>query len=256
MRIYDQGSGPPIVVIPGVQGRFEWFTPAFAALRSSCRTISYSLAGDLGSGRRLDPKLGFENYLQQLDEVFEKAGLKQATVCGISYGGLIALRYAASRPRRVSALILASSPGPGWTPDAIQAGYIAHPWRKTLSFVATAPGRVWPEVQEARGPAKGLSFLARHGLRAATAPMIPGLMAARIVESQRIDFSADCCAVHCPTLVVSGEPHLDRIVPVESTRRYVEMIPGAKYVMVEKTGHLGMVTRPADWAAAVAPFVR
>lgn len=255
MRIYDRGSGPPLIVVPGVQGRWEWFTPAFAALESRCRTVSYTLAGDLGSRRKLDRSLGFENYLQQLDDVFERTGLTRAAVCGISYGGLIAVRYAARRPERVAALVIASSPGPGWTPDRLQAGYIAHPWRKALEFVATSPGRVWPEIHAARGTAGALSFLAQHGLRAATAPMIPGLMAARILETQSIDFSVDCAAIQAPTLVISGEPHLDRIVPVASTRRYAEMIRGAKYVVLERTGHLGLVTRPGEWSDAVGTFV-
>ena len=86
MRIYDQGSGPPLIVVPGVQGRWEWFTPALAALNGRCRTISYTLAGDLGSGRKLDPALGFENYMRQLDELFASTGLTRAALCGISYG--------------------------------------------------------------------------------------------------------------------------------------------------------------------------
>jgi pimeloyl-ACP methyl ester carboxylesterase len=232
VRIYDQGSGPPIVVIPGVQGRSEWFTPTLDALKSTCRTISFTLAGDIGSGRKLDPALGFENYLRQLDEVFARTRLARASVCGISFGGLIAVRYAALRPDRVTSLVIASSPGPGWKPDQVQAAYIANPWRKALTFVATSPGRVWPEVRGACGPAGGLNFLARQGVRAAIAPMTPSLMAARILESQAIDFSLDCAAVQAPTLVISGEPHLDRIVPVESTRKYAEMIRGAKYVML------------------------
>ena len=255
MRIYDQGNGPPLIVIPGVQGRWEWFTPAFEALKSRCRIISYSLAGDVGSGRRLDPALGFENYLRQLDDVFEKTGLTRAAVCGISYGGLIAVRYAACRTDRVAALVIASSPGPGWKPDPVQAGYIAHPWRQAPRFIATAPSRVWPEILAACGPDRALRFLARYGVRAAAAPMIPGLMAARILETQAIDFSTDCGTIRAPTLVISGEPALDRIVPVESTRRYVEMIPGARYVMLERTGHLGLVTRPEEWAALVGRFV-
>ena len=243
------------MVIPGVQGRWEWFTPAFHKLKSRCRTISYTLAGDFGSGRQLDPSLGFDNYLHQLDDVLERAGLARAALCGVSFGGLIAVRYAALRPERVTSLIIASSPGPGWKPDPRQASYIAHPWRKSLTFVATSPGRIWPEVHAACGTAGALSFLARHGLRAATAPMIPGLMAARIVESQVLDFSIDCTAVKAPTLVVTGEPHLDRIVPVESTRKYQEMIRGAKHVTLERTGHLGLVTRPAEWSARVGRFV-
>ena len=255
MRIYDQGSGPPNIVVPGVQGRWEWFTPALTALKERCRTISYSLAGDLGSGRRLDPALGFENYMRQLDEVFERTGLTRAAVCGISYGGLIAVGYAARRPERVAALVIASSPGPDWKPDRLQADYIAHPWRKALKFIATSPGRVWPEVRAARGPVRGLAFLAGQAVRGITAPMIPGLMGARINESQRIDFCAECASVEAPTLVITGEPHLDRIVPVESTRRYAETIRGARCVTLERTGHMGMVTRPEEWSEIVARFV-
>ena len=54
-----------------------------------------------------------------------------------------------------------------------------------------------------------------------------------------MDFTADCAAITCPTLVTTGEPHLDAVVPVEATRRYLSLIPGAKYAMIERTGHLG-----------------
>ena len=256
MRIYDRGSGPPLIVVPGVQGRFEWFRPALDALQSRCRTISYTLAGDIGSGRSLDPALGFDNYLRQLDDLFAQTGVTRAALCGISYGGLVALRYAACRPERVSALILASAPSPGWSPNPVQREYIERPWLRAPRFVLTSPLRVWPEVRAARPSSAGaLGFLARYAARIAAAPMIPSLMADRIREQQRIDFSGDCRAVRAPTLVISGEPHLDRIIPTESTRRYVELIPGARYVQLERTGHLGLVTRPQEWARVVGDFV-
>ena len=70
-----------------------------------------------------------------------------------------------------------------------------------------------------------MEFCATHMLRVVTAPAIPSLMAARIVEQQSIDFTADCAAIRCPTLVTTGEPHLDAVVPVEATRRYLSLIP-------------------------------
>lgn len=256
MSVYDRGSGPPVIVIPGVQGRWQWFRPALDALQSRCRTVSYTLAGDFGCSHTLDPSLGFENYICQLDDLFERTGLTRATVCGISYGGLVALRYAARRPDRVAGLVLTSSPAPGWRPSAMQLDYIASPWRLAPKFVATSPLRVWPEILAASGSAPAaLAFLTAYGLRVAGAPMIPGVMAARIVEQQALDFSGDCAAIQVPTLVLSGEPHLDQIVPVESTRRYLEMIAGAEYRVIERTGHLGLVTRPTAWASAVADFV-
>ena len=109
--MFDRGSGPPLIVIPGVQGRWEWMRPALDALQSRCRTISYSLSGELGSDSRLDPELGFDNYVRQLDAVFERTGLARAALCGVSYGGFVGVRYAALRPDRVSALVLVSSIG-------------------------------------------------------------------------------------------------------------------------------------------------
>ena len=85
--------------------------------------------------------------------------------------------------------------------------------------------------------------------------MQPGLMAARIREQQRVDLSADLPAVTAPTLVISGEPALDRVVPVDSTRQYADRIAMAKYVMIERTGHIGLMTRPDVFARLITDFV-
>jgi pimeloyl-ACP methyl ester carboxylesterase len=254
---FDQGTGPPLIVIPGVQGRWEWIRPALEHLQTRCRTISYSLCGDFGSGCRPERSLGFDNYLAQLDRVFEAARLERAALCGISYGGFIALRYAATRPGRVTALAIVSSPGPGWKPSAAQSAYIANPLRATPRFILSSPLRLWPEIRAALPtPAQRLTFLVRHGVRVAVAPMNPPLMAERIVEQQQLDFCHDCARVQAPTLIVTGEPGLDRVVPVESTRGYAEMIPRARYTLFERTGHLGSVTQPERFAEIVGDFVR
>ena len=256
MKIFTAGTGPPVVVIPGIQGRWEWFRPALDALAVHCHASSYSLCGERGCGWPLDPALGFENYLRQLDDVFDRVG-PRAALCGVSYGGFIALRYASTRPQRVSSLVLVSAPAPGWVPNPAQRAYIDRPWRSAPRFILTSPLRMWPEIRAAfPTPAARLNFAARQGLRVATHPMIPGLMASRIVEQQGLDFHPDTSMVRAPTLVVSGEPGLDLVVPVESTRQYVEMIPGSAYALLERTGHIGLVTRPQAFASIVAPFVR
>ena len=84
--------------------------PALQELQKRCRTVSYTLCGSAGSGVKFEPALGFDNYVGQLDEVFRRTGLDKAALCGVSYGGWIALRYAAIRPERVTSLILVSSP--------------------------------------------------------------------------------------------------------------------------------------------------
>lgn len=253
--MFEQGKGPPVVVIPGLQGRWEWARPALSELARSCRTISYSLSGDIGSKCKLQPDLGFENYTRQLNDVLDRAGLERAVICGVSFGGMVALRYAARRPDRVSALILASAPGPGWRPSQQQAEWISRPWLSTPAFVATSPLRVWPEVSAAlpHVPSR-LTFLARQGLRCLAAPMIPSLMAARVKCAADMDFDEDCRRVSSPTLIVTGEEPLDRVVPVGSTRCYAELIARADYRVLPHTGHMAILTRPSMFARLVSDF--
>jgi pimeloyl-ACP methyl ester carboxylesterase len=250
------GLGPPLVLVPGIQGRWEWMEPAVQALATRVRVVSYSLCGDRGSGCPLDGASRFENYVRQLDEVFDAAGLERAALCGVSFGGLIALHYAACRPERVSALALVSAPGPRWRPDRRTVGYMRAPRLMAPLFVVRAPLNVAREVAAALPRHRDRwAFSARHLRHILRAPFSPARMAERVTFSQEVDFAADCARVQAPTLVVTGEPHLDRNVPVDSTREYLSCIRGATGVVFERTGHLGLVTRPARFAQIVGDFV-
>lgn len=256
MAVFDNGTGPPIVMVQGLHGRWEWMRGTLEEIAKSCRAIAYSLPGDIGSRRRYDRTRGFDNYVDQLDEVLNTAGLERTALCGISFGGFIAVRYAALRPERVRALVLVSAPGPGWAPNAQQARWLSKPWLSTPAFVATAPFRVWPEVKCAlEGTPARLSFLARQGLRVLAAPAIPSLMSARVRDARTLDFPADCARIRVPTLVISGDEALDRVVPVEATRRYASVIPGARYEQMKGTGHLGLLTQPKKFAQLISEFV-
>jgi pimeloyl-ACP methyl ester carboxylesterase len=230
--------------------------PALRTLARSCRTISYSLPGSNGARRNEDAARAFDNYLRQVDDVFERSGIQQSAICGVSYGGFVALRYAATRPQRVSALILVSSPAPGWQPSPQQAQYIAKPWLSAPAFLVTSPMRVWPEIRAALGPwGSRLRFLVTHGVRVAMAPMIPSAVASRVRVQQELDFLVDCDRVRAPTLIVTGDEGLDSVVPVEVTRKYRDLIPGAHYEKMDRTGHIGMLTQPERFADIVCSFV-
>ena len=65
---------------------------------------------------------------------------------------------------------------------------------------------------------------------------------------------ADLARVQLPVLVVTGEDSLERVVPPRMTRRYLDLWPHARTATIARTGHLGLITRPADFAAVVSTF--
>ncbi|MEE2638541.1 MAG: alpha/beta hydrolase [Acidobacteriota bacterium] len=252
----DVGSGPPVILIPGVQGRWEWMQPAVEALAKRCRVITFSLAGDRGSGRRFDPAWGFENYMDQIDDVMTTARLSDAAICGVSFGGLIALHWAIHRSPRTRALVLVSTPPPDFKPNRRLQWYMRAPRLLSVAFAAQSPFRLCPEMWPPFDRVGDrLGFAAKHLARVTTAPFSPPRMAERGALLATADFDAACNKVVAPTLVVTGETHLDRIVPVAGTKAYASRIQGARHETLERTGHLGLVTRPGRFAELVGAFV-
>jgi pimeloyl-ACP methyl ester carboxylesterase len=117
--------------------------------------------------------------------------------------------------------------------------------------------RMWPEIHAAFDTWRGrLTFAARHGARVIAAPMVPSRMAARIKLQQRIDFIPDCARITVPTLVITGEDELDHIVSPADSRKYLSLIPGAQYEKMGRSGHIGIITRPKEFARIVTSFLQ
>ena len=251
----DKGSGPAVVLIPGMQGRWEWMAPAVDALAMRCRVVTYSLCGEPGSEWDLDPAIGFDNLTRQLEETLNRAGVDRAVLCGVSFGGLVALRFAAEHPERTAGLALVSTPGPSWRADARVRRHVRWPRLLAPWFVVTSPLRLMPEIAATFGHgARAATFFVRHSARVAAAPLAPTRTAERVRMLMALSPAADCVRVGAPTLVVTGEPALDRVVPADGTREYVRAIPGAEHVVLERTGHIGLVTRPERFAAIIGGF--
>lgn len=252
----DVGSGPPVVVLPGVQGRWEWMRPAVGALAARCRVLTDSLPGERGSLAGLDPERGFDLHVAWVDALLDRAGLRRAVVCGVSYGGLVALRYAAVRPERTAGLVIVSSPAPAWQPNCRVDWYLTWPRLLFPVFALSSPLRLYPEIAAAfpnllrRG-----RFGLQHLQRVTRYPCTPAPMAQRVRLLAGADFAADCRRVAAPALVVTGDPGLDRVVPVESTRTYVDALAGgAEYARIPRTGHMGLMTRPERFRDLVGDF--
>jgi pimeloyl-ACP methyl ester carboxylesterase len=244
MQIVDRGSGPPLVLIPGLQGRWEYMRPAVEALSTSFRVLTFSLGSEDLNG-----------YARQVAALMTAARIERATICGVSFGGLISLRFAAQNPARCDALVLVSTPGPMLRLRRRHQIYVRAPWVFGPLFLAETPWRLRPEIWTAIPDARARrGFLLRALQTVMSAPVSLSRMAARARMISIDDVRPDCARITAPTLIVTGERDLDHVVPVDGSCEYLQLIPDSRAMVLERTGHLGSITRPDAFAAIVRAF--
>jgi pimeloyl-ACP methyl ester carboxylesterase len=243
----------PVVLLPGIQGHWEWMRPAVDALRQTREVRTFSLNDESGDG---DP---FAQWVELIDRAIDDMGARRAAIVGVSFGGLVAMHYAAMRPDRAAALVLVSAPSPRMRLAPAEALLVKRPLMLIPGFplfAARALQRLLPEVMTAipTWPAR-LRFLATYGWQVTRHPMRPHQSARWVREWQQRDLASECAQVQAPTRIITGDAALDRVVRTTSTADYLSLIPGATAATFEHTGHIGLVTRPAAFAALVEEFL-
>jgi len=222
-------------------------------LSKYCRVITFSLADEPTSGAQFDESAGIWSYVQQVNDVMDAAGIRTATICGVSFGGLIASSFAARHADRVSGLVLASALPPSWRPDARALFFMRAP-RLLSPLFCVASLRMCPEIFAAKGRWPGASFAVQHASTVLANMFSPRLMARRAGMVASLNVEQELARVRCPVLVMTGEPTLDRVVPVAMTREYHRIWPHATEAVLERTGHLGLITKPEEFAKLVSSF--
>ncbi len=248
-------SSLPIVVIPGIQGRWEWMRPAIRALarRSPLGeggVWTFSLNDEDGTG---DP---FEQWMTTIHRLIDRAGGGPVVLVGVSFGGLVSARFAARYPDRVAALVLVSSPSPQMRLGPGDQGMVRHPIAKLPLFAIRGVRRLAPEIFAAKPTwRERIAFTAAYGWQVLTHPVSPRQMARWVHAWQATDIASECARITAPTHLITGEPRLDRVVPVQSTLHYLTLIPGSTFSRLSRTGHVGLVSRPDDFSVLVREFL-
>ncbi|HEX7139281.1 MAG TPA: alpha/beta hydrolase [Vicinamibacterales bacterium] len=256
MTFIERGRGTSIVFIPGLQGRWEYTRVTVEALAKHCRVLAFSLGDEPTARFSFDAARGFDSYADQVLGVLDSSATAKAVICGVSFGGLVALRFAARHPERVSALVLASTPGPGWHLRPRHDVYARWPLVLGPLFAAEVPFRARAELLAALPNAsERRAFSASILKTVARAPVSLRRMARRARLIATYDTASDCTRISAPTLVVTGEATLDHVVNVDGSSRYQQLIPGSRYVVLNRTGHQGSLTRPDLFADLVHEFV-
>ena len=141
--MYLSGSGPRWIVVPGIQGRWEWLRPALDELKRHVERSAIPCAGTSvrsgGRTRRLDSTTTCVSWTRSSTVAPDPSGRVRRVCTGIHRAPLCGHE---TRPR------FASDPRvvavPAVEPNARQSRYIARPWISTPAFSARRPGASGP----------------------------------------------------------------------------------------------------------------
>jgi pimeloyl-ACP methyl ester carboxylesterase len=257
VAVTDVGDGPPVVLLHGLGcGRRMWFHQ-IRALRGRFRVIAYD---QRGHGETDAPATATDysagHLARDLVGVLDALEIERAAIVGFSLGGGPALALAATRPERVSRLVLADVGARADDPVKIEA--MARRW------VALIGQNEIDELVCEMLRSELFKVYARRNIRrrehmAALIRSTPidGLhfTLSEVLAKRKSLFRLTSVlkSVRAPTLVLVGEYDY---VCSKAARLLAQNIPGAALTIIKNSGHMSPIEQPAAFSAALMEFLR
>ena len=245
-----EGKGPPLLLIMGLGYPSDmwwrvlpWLTPHFTTVRFDNRGV-----GRTGPGA--ERPYSVERMALDARAVLHAAGFARGTVFGVSMGGTIAQELALTYPEAVDRLVLGCS-HPGGADVVID--------EEALALLANRGAMTPQEAAEASIPFVYAPGTPRADIDAdlavrAAHPTDPAGYMAQLTDTIAWRGSlARLPGLAIPTLLVHGD--LDRLVPVENSRRMAEVLPSARLEVLAGASHIFMTDQPERTRAVVESFL-
>ncbi|HWH95668.1 MAG TPA: alpha/beta hydrolase [Baekduia sp.] len=269
MNVIDLGPGPDagpavgtIVFVHGLSGSWQnWLEnlPFFAARGYRC--VAMDLPG-FGASELPAQKISIAGYAASVDALLRELGVMHAVVVGNSMGGFVGLELAIAFGTWVDKLVLVSAAG--LSIEHQRNDHVLDLLRRTQNVLAMGTG--WLASKSDALARRPRSRRAMLGIVAAHPERLPGpLVAEQLRGSGKPGFvdALDALShypirdrlgrITAPTLVVWGAD--DMLVPVRDAWELGSLIPHARVVVYEDTGHVAMLERPEAFNTLVAEFL-
>jgi pimeloyl-ACP methyl ester carboxylesterase len=254
----EMGDGPPVVFVHGLSGCWQNWLENIPFFARKHRVIAMDLPG-FGSSDLPNEEISIPGYGRFVNSFLESIGVEHAALIGNSMGGFIAAETAISHADRVDRLVLVSAAG-GLPITRVRDRLGIGAFRVSYPFTPPLIARRTALMNRPRLRAAMLLTVVRYPSR--ISPELvwevsagagkPGFVAA-LRALANYDFRDRLSSIDDPTLVVWGRN--DQIVSVRGADVYERLIPGARKVIFEKTGHVPMLERPARFNRLVEEFL-
>jgi len=252
LALDEAGTGPLLIFMHGIGGnRTNWTDQIRLFANEGFRAVAWDARG-YGDSDDYEGPLDFSDFARDLDRVLDHYGVTKAHLCGLSMGGRIAQDFHALFADRVATLSLV----------ATHAGFGNFTPEEQEKFVAL---RLKPLAEEGKEP-RDIAPVVAASLRGpdATEEQYRTLVASMeklhkdsymktVRATALFDRTADLKNIAVPTLLIYGES--DPLTGPEIGQAMHEQIAGSEMVVVPRAGHLINLEKPAEFEAALRPFL-
>jgi 3-oxoadipate enol-lactonase len=245
-----EGTGPPLLLIMGLGYPSDMWWRMLPWLTAHFTTVRFDNRGVGRTGTGAERPYSVERMALDARAVLHAAGFARATVFGVSMGGTIAQELALSHPQAVDRLLLGCS-HPGGADVVLDQEAIALLRSRGAMTPDEAAEAAIPFIYAPGTPRADID--ADLAVRAAH-PTDPAGYAAQLTDTITWRGSLDRLpGLAIPTLLVHGD--LDRLVPIENSRRMAAVLPDARLEVLAGASHIFATDQPERTRAVVESFL-
>ena len=252
----ERGAGTTtVLMLHGIGGGRQAFAHQMQPLvDAGFHAVAWDMPG-YGHSSIIDPYT-FETLADECIELIDVLDPERLVLVGHSMGGMVAQEVAArassSMPGRIAALVLAGTTAAFGKPDGA--------WQRRFVDERLAPldaGQTMAQMAAqlvAQMVAPDAAEAARAEAVAVMSLVPPQSYRAALQALMGFDRRADLAALAVPVLLIAGDH--DRNAPPAVMQGMAERIPNARYVCLDRCGHLMPFERPAAFNDALIGFLR
>jgi proline iminopeptidase len=262
-EVTGNGSGTPLIVVnggPGFDHTYLHVASAWDMLGKNRRVIFYDQRGD-GRSSPLKPgqSCTLADQIADLEALRAHLGFEKWDMLGHSWGGYLSMAYSARHPERISHLMIVDSAAPKWS--------------DTLFLFS----QIFPEITERRA---GYTFADEMGDKAASDASIHDYLTmlfysaekrdafvvqmgvgayhkevfqAVISDLPRFDLNPELPKYKFPVMVITGRYDIN-VAPLVAYHIH-QAIPGSRFVVFERSGHIPFYEEPDAFVRTAEEFL-
>lgn len=247
LNYHEQGQGEPLLFLHGLGSQGEDWAFQVPFFAPSYRVITVDLRGHGASDKPTGP-YSVAMMAEDVVGLLDALNIESAHIVGLSMGGMIAFQLVVDRPERVRSLVIVNS-GPALVPRNVGERL-----------------RIQQRLLLARlfGPARTGKFLSKRLFPKPEQEALREQFVERWAMNDRDAYLAALRAIvgwgvmerigeiRCPVLVVSGDRDY---TPRDVKEAYTARIPGARFLLIEDSGHATPIDQAGPFNRMVLDFL-